>query len=390
VSVALIAPLILFIGLTFVLPLGSILFYAVNNPEVGRALPRTVVALEGWSSGERPPEAVAAALAKDLKTDGQGSRLAEAGRRLNYEIPGLRTLLLATGRAVRAAEATAWTFDDLAKVDPRWEEPAVWHAIRRAGTPYTAYYLLAALDLRMNDEGRVVFAPPEERLFLPTIGRTLWISFVVTCVCLLIGFPLANSIVSLPPRFARALLVCVLLPFWTSLLVRTTAWIVILQKEGIINSALQRLGLISEPLVLVFNRTGLYIAMVHILLPFMVLPLVSIMKGIPPSYMRASASLGAPPLVSFCRVYLPLTLPGVGAGCLLTFIIAAGYYITPTLVGGAGDQMLSYFVAFFANTTINWGMSAALGLVLLTCILTLYVIMGRIIGISRIAGLDER
>jgi len=148
------------------------------------------------------------------------------------------------------------------------------------------------------------------------------------------------------------------------------------------------LRLTDGPLALVFNRFGLYVAMVHILLPFMILPIFSVMKGIPPTYMRASASLGAHPFRGFLQVYFPLTLPGVGAGALLTFIISAGYYITPTLVGGAQDQMLSYFIAFYANTTINWGMSAALGAVLLGCVILLYATVGRLIGVARIAGIE--
>jgi len=387
VSVALVAPLMLFIALAFVLPLASMFFYAVNNPEVRAALPTTVAALEGWRAGEPVPEQAFARLAADLKQGTDGSLVAEAGRRLNYEIPGFRSLLLKTSRQVRASDA-AWGRAEIEGTDARWSEPAIWHAIRRGGSAFTPYYLLAALDLRQNDAGGIEMARPEDRLFLPTLARTLWIGFGVTVICLLIGYPLANAIVTLPGRFAAILLACVLLPFWTSLLVRTSAWIVILQKEGLVNGVLQAVGLTDGPLELVFNRIGLYLAMVHILLPFMVLPLISIMKGISPSYMRASASLGAHPVIGFWRIYLPLTLPGVGAGCLLTFIIAAGYYITPTLVGGARDQMLSYFIAFFANTTINWGMSAALGLVLLSCIIALYVAVGRVIGISRIAGLE--
>jgi putative spermidine/putrescine transport system permease protein len=389
ISVALVAPLILFIVLAFVAPLATVLFYAVNNAEVRTALPSTVAQLDLWTGGELPPSGAFAALVADLQVGVGDNRIAEAGRRLNYEIPGFRSLLLKTAHVVQGSESIGnWGSVEVSQIDARWLEPPYWHALRRSSSPYTAYYILAALDLRISDTGTLVLAPSEERLFVPTLGRTLWIGLTVTAICLLIGYPIANAIVSLPRRFAGLLLGCVLLPFWTSLLVRTSAWIVILQKEGIINMVLKHLGLIEQPLELVFNRTGLYIAMVHILLPFMVLPLVSVMKSISPTYLRASASLGAKPSIGFLRIYVPMTMPGIGAGCLLTFIISAGYYITPTLVGGARDQMLSYFVAFFANTTINWGMSAALGLVLLTCILTLYIVMGRIIGIARIAGLD--
>lgn len=387
-SFLLVSPLILFILFLFILPLGSMLFYAVNNPEIRLALPNTVAALETWDGGALPSEEAFAAVVSDLQTAEVSSRIAEAGRRLNYEIPGFRSLLLKTARGLRGGEAVADAKAKLLSLDARWGEVHYWTAVKRASAPFTAYYLLAALDLRVADDGSIVMAPVEERLFLATLGRTMWISFSVTFICLAVGFPLANAIVTLPRRFAALMLGCVLLPFWTSLLVRTSSWIVLLQKEGIINSALLQAGVIDRPLELVFNRTGLYIAMVHILLPFMVLPILSVMKGISPVYMKASSSLGAHPVRGFLRIYLPLTLPGIGAGCLLTFIISAGYYITPTLVGGAGDQMLSYFIAFYANTTINWGMSSALGILLLACILFLYVAVGRFVGIGRIAGIE--
>lgn len=387
ISIALIGPLVAFIVFAFVLPLGTMLFYAINNPEVRNALPRTIEALQPWDGTSPPPAAAYEALVADIKSDVEPNVLAEAGRRLNYEVTGFRSLLAKTVRNVRSAPVQP-AQQQLTSIDDQWNEPAYWRAIQRNSSPLTAFYLLSAVDLRPGDDGGVKLAPAEERLFLSTLLRTLTISAFVTIICVLLAYPIANAVVSIGGRFSALMLACVLLPFWTSLLVRTSAWIVILQKEGIINRTLQALGLTSAPLELVFNRTGLYIAMVHILLPFMVLPLISVMKGIPPSYVRASSSLGAGPLTTFFRVYFPLTLPGVGAGCLLTFIIAAGYYVTPTLVGGASDQMLSYFVAFYANTTINWGMSAALGVLLLTCILALYIAIGRIIGIGRIVGME--
>lgn len=387
ISIALIGPLVAFIVFAFVLPLGTMLFYAVNNPEVRNALPRTLEALQSWDGSAPPPAAAYDALVSDIKSDVEPNVLAEAGRRLNYEITGFRSLLAKTIRKVRNAPIQS-AQQQLVDIDEQWNDPVYWRVIQRNGSALTAFYLLSALDLRPGDDGGVKLAPPEERLFLSTLMRTLTISAFVTIICVLLAYPIANAVVSVGGRFSAIMLACVLLPFWTSLLVRTSAWIVILQKEGIVNRALQALGLTSAPLELVFNRTGLYIAMVHILLPFMVLPLISVMKGISPSYVRASSSLGAGPLTTFLRVYLPLTLPGIGAGCLLTFIIAAGYYVTPTLVGGASDQMLSYFVAFYANTTINWGMSAALGVLLLGCILALYIIVGRIVGIGRIVGME--
>ncbi|HAB63137.1 MAG TPA: polyamine ABC transporter substrate-binding protein, partial [Pseudomonas sp.] len=162
------------------------------------------------------------------------------------------------------------------------------------------------------------------------------------------------------------------------------AWMGILSSNGILNGLLQGLGLIDEPLQLVFNRAGVYIAMVHILLPFMILPIYSVMKNISPSYMRAAISLGCHPFASFWRVYFPQTLAGVGAGCLLVFIISIGYYITPALLGSPNDQMVSYFVAFYTNTTINWGMATALGGLLLLATMLLYVVYSWLVGASRL------
>ncbi len=202
-------------------------------------------------------------------------------------------------------------------------------------------------------------------------------------LCLVLGYPVAYLLASVPPRLANRLMFFVLLPFWTSLLVRIVAWIVLLQREGVVNSVLRFLGAIDRPLDLVYNLTGVLIAMTHILLPFMILPIYSVMKGISPSYMRAAASLGANPLIAFIRVYLPQTIPGLGAGCLLVFILAVGYYIAPALVGGPHDQMVSYFIAQYTNVSINWGMASALGAILLVIVMLLYLVYNRLVGIDR-------
>ncbi len=226
--------------------------------------------------------------------------------------------------------------------------------IRRNASSYTPYYLLAALDHRIDDLGEVARATPDQAIYLDIFARTFWMGAVITVICLLLAYPLAYLLANLPTRKSNLLMILVLLPFWTSILVRVAAWIVLLQSGGLINGALLKLGLIDQPLQLVFNRTGVYIAMVHIMLPFMILPIYSVMKGISPSYMRAAISLGCHPFASFWRVYFPQTVAGVGAGCLLVFILSIGYYITPALLGSPNDQMVSYFVAFYTNSTINW------------------------------------
>jgi putative spermidine/putrescine transport system permease protein len=290
---------------------------------------------------------------------------------------------MAAGRGAAAPPDGSWA-QTLAAIDPTWGEPPIWLALQRSATPYTDVYLLAAVDLERDHAGNIVSVPPEQAIYRTVLLRTLWISGIVTLACLVLGYPLAYRLATLPEGTANLLMILVLLPFWTSLLVRTASWIVLLQREGPINEALQWLGLINEPLALVYNRIGVYIAMTHVLLPFMVLPLYSVMRGIPPNYVRAALSLGARPTTAFARVYLPMSMPGVAAGCLLVFILAIGYYITPALVGGQADQMISYFVAFFTLQTVNWGMAAALGTVLLAGTVVLYLIYARLVGIDRL------
>ena len=199
----------------------------------------------------------------------------------------------------------------------------------------------------------------------------------------MLGYPVAYLLATLPVRTGNLLLILVLLPFWTSLLVRTTAWVVLLQTHGVINDTLSWLHLINRPLRLIYDRGGTVMAMTHIQLPFTLLPIYSVMKTISPTYLRAARSLGAGPFHAFWRVYFPQTLPGVGAGCLLTFILSLGYYITPALVGGPLDQMVGYFVALYTNQELNWGMASALGTVLLAVTLALYVVYNRLVGIDK-------
>jgi putative spermidine/putrescine transport system permease protein len=209
--------------------------------------------------------------------------------------------------------------------------------------------------------------------------RTFGISALVTLWCLALGYPLAYWLSTLSPRRANVLMILVLVPFWTSILVRVAAWIVLLQSAGLVNRGLMAIGAIDHPLALLFNRTGVIIAMVHILLPFMILPLYSVMKSVPPTYLRAAVSLGSTPLAAFFRVYVPQTYPGIGAGALLVFILSIGYYVTPALLGGADDQMLSYYVAQYTNVNVNWGMASALGALLLAATLVLYAVYRRVV-----------
>jgi putative spermidine/putrescine transport system permease protein len=378
----LVLPLFVFIVACFVAPIGAMLSRGIVDTDVARIFPGVTAALTDWDGRDVPSEAAFAALVSDIHAARGAGTLASAATRLNYDIPGFRSLLFTTGRALPPAISGS-ARDALIGIDPKWGERETWVAIRRAAGPVTDFYLLGALDLRRDADGAIEGAPPEQRVFRAVLGRTLLISGIVTLICLLLGYPVALVIARQPPQRAAILLFLVLLPFWTSLLVRTVAWVVLLQKEGVLNSLLLSLSIVDEPVKMIFNRFAVYVAMVHVLLPFMVLPLYSVMRGIAPTYLRAASSLGAAPWTAFRRVYVPQTLPGIAAGCLMVFIQALGYYITPALVGGADDQMISYFIAFYASRTVNWGMAAALSIVLLVSTLVLYAVYNRMIGIDR-------
>ena len=385
-ALALIAPLFLFLLAVFLVPIAILLTRAVDNREVSAVLPKTAAALATRQGDDAPTAAAAQALVADLRASPREA-VAEVAKRLNYYQSGLRSLVLKTAREVNAAESGSTdAIEKLKEIDERWADPTTWSVIQRALPPQTDFYLLAAVDLKRDAQGSIRQASDDNAIYRDVIARTFAISGSVTLICLLLGYPLAYWIATAPPATARKLMLLVLLPFWTSLLVRTTAWVVVLQSGGVVNSLLGWLGLVdpTHPIELIHNRIGVLIAMTHILLPFMVLPIFSVMKSIPPNYMRAAASLGAPPLSAFLRVYLPLSLPGVSAGGLLVFILALGYYITPALVGGAQDQMLSYFIAYFASQVTNWGMAAALSATLLVLVLILYAVYHRIVGIDKL------
>ena len=373
-------PLLLFLLLTFLVPIATLLKRAVENPEVANALPRTVVALQGWQREGTPETEAFAAVVKDLGALPDSSDAGALARRLNSEAPGARSLVMNTFKALplQGAATPADIKAALLALDERWGETKYWRAIAKNGSRWTPDYLLTSVDLRRDVQGAIERVDPEQRVFGRILLRTFEISAIVTLWALLLGYPLAYWLSTLPARQANVLMILVLVPFWTSILVRVAAWIVLLQSEGLVNHALIDLHLIEKPLALLFNRTGVIIAMVHILLPFMILPLYSVMKGVPPTYLRAAVSLGSPPLAAFFRVYVPQTYPGIGAGALLVFILSIGYYVTPALLGGADDQMLSYYIAQYTNVTVNWGMACALGAMLLAATLVLYAIYRRV------------
>jgi putative spermidine/putrescine transport system permease protein len=373
-AAALIGPLLVLVVATFVVPLLITLYTAIGNPEVRDTLPRTTAALRSWDGEGLPPEAAYAAITAELAEAAQHQSIGPLARRLNFEQPGLRALLLNAARAKERLEPPYQT--SLVALDPRWGEPELWQLIRRNTAPLTPLFLLRSIDLTVTPQGEVTKSGAEEAVFRPLFYRTFEISLWVTVLCVVLGYPAAYTISTMSGRWANVALALVLVPFWTSILVRTTAWFILLQREGPLNALLQAMQLVDAPLTMIFTRFAVYVAMVHVLLPFVILPLYSVMKGIDPVYMRAAASLGAPGWKRFLRVYLPMTMPGVAAGAVMVFMLSVGFYITPALVGGPDDQMVSYFIAFFTNNTINWGMAAALATLLLA-VTALLVVLAR-------------
>jgi putative spermidine/putrescine transport system permease protein len=380
------APLVLFLLLSFVAPIGAFLWRGVSDAEVAPVLPRTIAALAQWDGAAPPGEDAFAALVADLRdararerAAGAGS-IARAAARLNADRPGFRGLLPMTARRVEPPVEGPARAAVLA-ISEDWADPETWGAIRRAGGPLSSFHVLAALDLRRDATGAVRAPPEDQRVFRAVLLRSLWISVLVTLCCLALGWPLAWLVATTRGWAGTLLLGAVLLPFWISLVVRTAAWMVLLQREGIVNAALGTFGI--GPLPLMMNRFAVVLAMVHILLPFMVLPLVAAFRGLDARLPRAAASLGAPPWVVFRRVTLPLCLPGIAAGCILVFIQGLGFYVTPALLGGPGDQMLAWFVGFYATRSVNWGLAAALSLVLLLAVGLCVALYGRLAGFRR-------
>lgn len=380
---ALLAPSVIFTALFFVLPLALFMFRSVDNPEIQTHLPRTAQVMQGWSGKGEPDEAAFAAIAADLGALRGQPSLGLIGRRLNYALPGARGLLTKTARRLPIAEGAS-AKEALIAIDKQWADPALWGVLHQQSGRLTDFYLLTALDLRKSPEGELQRVAPDQRIFIDLYGRTLSVSLTVTALCLLIGFPVAAVMARAGKRAASWMLMLVLVPFWTSLLVRSTAWVILLQNEGLVNKTLMALGIISSPLPLVFNRAGVIIAMVHVLLPYAILPIYSVMKGISGNHLRAAASLGASPLRVFRTVYLPLTLPGVAAGGTLVFVLSVGFYVTPALVGGPGDQMIGYFIAYFTNSAVNWGLASALGAFLLIVVAAIYLALGKLVGFNRL------
>jgi len=274
----LIAPLLFFVLLTFIAPIGDMLFRSVENNIVSDTLPRTVKVLSNWDSktGIAPDEEVFEALALDLKLAVKSKLHTKLGSRLNYEKTGISSLIRQTGRKVKKLdiEATPSFKAAFEKMNKKWMDPAIWQTIQQFSSKYTDGYFLAAADLTRAADG-IQSVDEDKKIYFKLFVRTLYMSLGITFMCILLGYPIAFLLATLPMRTSNVLMILVLLPFWTSLLVRTSAWKVLLQNQGVINDFLVWIGIIADGnrLELINNVTGTVIAMTHILLPFMILPL---------------------------------------------------------------------------------------------------------------------
>ena len=387
----LVFPLLLFIIVTFVVPIGDMLLRSVDDSQINNVYSKTFEEYNKWDSenDELPPEAVYEAIFNDIHY-GDKVQVGKALTRMNYSKSGWKSLIKKTRRAikkiVKSGELPTSYKETMISIHEGWGDRLFWVSMKQMVNERTVIYYWNAIDRTYDIDGNVIMQDEKRRMYIKTWIRTFKVSVYVTFFCLLLGFPVAHLLANLPLRYSNLLMIFVLLPFWTSLLVRTTAWIVMLQQKGVINGVLVWLGIINDDqrIQMVYNMTGTIIAMTQILLPFMILPLYSVMKVIPKSHMRAAQNLGAKPVRAFIRVYLPQTVPGMSAGGLLVFVLAIGYFITPELVGGKDGQLIGHWIAYHLKTTLNWCLCAAIGSILLAIMLVLYWLYNKIVGIDNI------
>ena len=416
-----------FLLFMFVTPIGSLLTRSIDDIKINEAFPQTFAQYEQWEDkSQLPSEEMFAAVVNDIRTtikikDSEGNDigknlLGRSGTRMTYEYSGWKSLINKTVKEALKVDKKSkedvkpfkWEApfkEKMIKRDKRWAKVEFWQSLGAMKDPYTMGYYLNAVDLKYDANKNIVQKAEYLKIYNTIWVRTLKVSLMVTLFCLLLAYPVAYLLATLPMRTSNLLMICVLMPFWTSLLVRIVAWMIMLQQNGVVNDTLINIlpcfeGMVNLPffgatnidlcfsdedrLPMMYNFTGTIIVMTQVLLPFMILPIYSVMKGIPPSYMKAAQNLGATPTWAFIRVYMPQSVPGIGAGCILVFIVAIGYYITPELVGGKDGIMIGNFVAREMQRTLNWGLAAAMGAILLAAVLVLYWAYDRLIGLDNL------
>jgi putative spermidine/putrescine transport system permease protein len=383
IALLFVLPLLVFLFFAFVAPIASMLFRSVHQPVVADLIPDTLNLMEDWTGEVLPSSEIMNRFAIDLKRLANDRTSGRLAGEVNRALPGASSVIQSTARRLRNADDADLAQNGAAtllQANKRWGDVDLWQSIQRTGQAYSFNQYLTALDLQQNPIDGSVEVRDGPKIYIDLYTKTLRLALVITLLTILLGYPLSYFLAGLPDRSANLLIVFVLLPFWTSLLVRTTSWIALLQTNGVVNSVLMGIGLTNEPFEMLYTEFSTVLAMTHILLPFMILPLYSVMRGIDPSFFKAAMSMGARPMQAFLKIYLPMSLPGLSAGALLVFIISVGYYITPALVGGTEGQMISNLIAFHMQQSNNWGLAAALGSILLVVILLLYWTYDRFVG----------
>ena len=388
ISLLLVTPLFVFVLIAFLFPIADMLFLSVDNKIVVEKLPRTVPLLADWDETGTvlPDEQIYKALVQDINAGAVDKTILRLGRRLNFEQGGMSSLFRRSVRKLKRLKEPESYKAAIIRIHRKWGDLATWRLIKRLSGKFTPTYFYSAVDGGVDKAGHFVRNPENQRIYLKLFVRTILLSLLITLFTIILGYPISYLLATLPTKLSNLLMILVLLPFWTSLLVRTTSWITLLQREGVINDLLVGIGIVDNAhrLTMIHNQIGTIVAMTHILLPFMVLPLFSVMKTIPPNYMRAARSMGATQFRAFLRIYLPNTVPGIGAGCILVFILSIGYYITPSLVGGTSGTFISNLIAYHVQGSLNWGLGAALGTMLLMLVLALYVLYDKVVGLDNI------
>ena len=381
----LVAPLLFFLLITYISPIAEMFTRSIDDKMITKMLPKTFKAMENWDGKELPPEEVFASFLYDYKILVENKTQGKLGQRLNKEKNGFNSILKKLKRKMKNFENGNYK-EQIMDVHERFADVQYWRAIKRTAPPYTFSKYYKAVDMYKDENGKIIQVEEKRRIYKQLWVRTVEIAFFVTLFCFLMGYPIAHLLATIPMKYSNLLMICVLLPFWTSLLVRTASWMILLQQQGLVNDFIVMIGLVDDnnrP-EMMYNKIGTYVAMTQILLPFMVLPLYSVMKTVSPSLMRAGKSLGGTPFVSFWKIYFPLTISGIGAGSLLVFILAVGYYITPELVGGASGTLISNQIAYHMKQTLDWSFASAMGLMLLSGVLAVYWIYNKLVGIDNI------
>jgi putative spermidine/putrescine transport system permease protein len=381
----LVGPLFVFILITYLFPIADMLFRSVDDRMITKLLPKTFIELEKWDGKALPEENVYEALYRDFYPLAIAKESGKLFQRLNYEKSGFSSGLKRTNRKIKNFEEGNFK-EQFIEAHKIWNNVEYWVALKNTAPNFSYVKYLKGLDLKLNQDREIIRVEEDRRIHITLWLRTIKVAFWVTIFCFILSYPIAHLLATLPMKYSNLLMICVLLPFWTSLLVRTSSWMVLLQQQGPINDFIVMIGLVSDDSrpELMYNVIGTFVAMTQILLPFMVLPLYSVMKTISPSLMRAGKSLGGTPFVAFRKIYFPLTIPGIGAGSLLVFILAIGYYITPALVGGASGSLISNTIAYHMKSSLDWAFASALGAMLLTGVMVIYWLYNKIVGIDNI------